>query len=214
MVRNLIAEATLKKLSNDPHLGTPDGIWAQERRFDLARRLLSRESLFHGPLPAEDVRRRAAETFELVGRYPHAGIYFGGLPMYSGAELEDLVAWIDATVPAAVLSHLPEADVPRPGGGWVWDVYSPQRLMEFEAEVHWRACDGYDEALAHVFARLGWSMPASAFAPFGVVLTLRLPGAAEAGTPPTLHAMRVPTALMPELAPPGPTPSGRRPGAR
>ncbi|MHB1800057.1 MAG: NACHT domain-containing protein [Actinomycetes bacterium] len=149
MVRNVIAEAMLKKLSNDPHLGAPDGIWAQERRFDLARRLLSRGSLFHGPLPAEDVRRRAAETFELVGWDRHAGISFGGSPTYSGAELEDLVAWIDATAPADVLSHLPEADVPRPGGGWVWDVYSPQRLMEFEAEVYGRACEGYDEALAH-----------------------------------------------------------------
>src|SRR5262249_30616207 len=112
------------------------------------------------------------------------------------------VSYIDATAPVHVVSHLPEGDVLHPAGGWVWDLYSPQRLMEFEAEVYGRACQGYDEGLAHSFARLGWSMPSSALVPFGVVLELHH-GADDPDPPPGLTAMRVPMALMRELAPSG-----------
>ncbi len=204
MVRNMIAKATLKKLSNDPFLGAPDGIWVQERRFDFARRLLGRGSLFHGDLPADEVRKRAAETFDAVGRDRDARISVSGSGTYSGAELEDLVSWIDATAAVQVGWHLPEEDVPHPAGGWVWDFYSPQRLMEFEVEVYGRACEAYDEALAHSFARLGWSMPTSAFAPFGVILEVRYDGAARRGAEPGLTVMRVPMALMPQIVPSGP----------
>jgi len=168
MVRNMIARATLKQLSNDPFLGSPDGIWVQERRFDLARRVLGRGSLFHGNLPVDEVRQRAADAFDAVGRDRGARISFSGSAAYSGAELEDLGLWLDATEPTLVVSHLPEEDVPRPASGWVWNFYSPQRLMEFEVEVYGRACEAYDEAEAHAFARLGWSMPSSAHAPFGL----------------------------------------------
>lgn len=201
MVRKMIAEATLKKLSHDPFLGAPDGIWIQERRFDLARRLLGRGSLFHGDLPANEVKMRAAEKFDAIERNRAAGIKFSSSATYSGAELEDLVSWIDATAPVQVGSHLPEGDLPHPAGGWVWDLYSPKRLMEFEVEVYGRACEAYDEALAHSFARLGWSMPSSAFAPFGVILEVQFDSGTRLGNIPGLTAMRVPTALMPQIGP-------------
>ena len=201
MVRNMIAKATLNKLSNDPFLGAPDGIWVQERRFDLARRLLGRGSALHGDLPADEVRKRAVELSDAVGRDRDARISVGASARYSGAELEDLVVWIDATAPTHVVSHLPESDVPHPESGWVWNFYSPQRLMEFEVEVYGRACEAYDEALAHAFAQLGWSMPSSAFAPFGIILEIWYDGPDRLGDIPGLTVMRVPMALMPQTAP-------------
>jgi hypothetical protein len=71
--------------------------------------------------------------------------------------------------------------VTNPRSSWVWDRYSPERLMEFEAEVYGHACEAYDEALTRTFSRLGWSMPSSALHPFGVILERcyrsgRLPG--------------------------------------
>lgn len=199
IVRNMIATATLKTLSNDPFLGAPDGIWVQERRFDLARCLLSRGSLFHGDLPADEVRNRATEMFDAVERDRDARISFSGSAVYFGAELEDLVSWIDATPAVPVVSQLPWQDVPHPASGWVWDSYSPQRLMEFEAEVYGRACEAYDEALAHSFARLGWSMPSSAFAPFGVLLEMQFDRGSRLGNIPELTVMRVPLTLMPQI---------------
>ncbi|WP_378040341.1 NACHT domain-containing protein [Citricoccus parietis] len=202
-VQKMIAEATLKKLSTDPHLGAPDGIWEQERRFDLARRLLGHGSLLHGPLPANEVRKQAAEKFDAVDQDRSAYIKMGGRAFYSGAELDDLVSWVDATRSLDVVSHLPERDLPYPKGGWVWDFYSPQRLMEFEVEVYARACQAYDEALAHSFARLGWSMPRSSMAPFGVLLEVEFDGAERIGGIPGLRVIRAPMALMQELAPSG-----------
>jgi hypothetical protein len=203
MVRNMIANETLKKLSNDPFLGAPDGIWVQERRFDLARSILGRGSLFHGDLPADEVRKRAEESFDAVGRDRDARISISGSAGYSGAELDELVSWIDGTAALQVVSHLPEEDVPHPASGWVWSFYSPQRLMAFEVEVYGRACEAYDEAMAHAFARLGWSMPSSAFAPFGVLLEVQFDGAARLGNIPGLTAIRVPIALMQQIAPSG-----------
>lgn len=204
IVRNAIAKATLRKLSNDPFLGAPDGVWVQERRFDLARRLLGRGSLLRRDLPAGEVRKRAAEVLDAVGWDRNVGISLRGSPTYSGAELQDLVSWIDATAPGQVVSHLPKEDVPHSAGGWVWDVYSPRRLMEFEVEVYGRACEAYDEALAHSFVRLGWSMPNSVLAPFGVVLELSNDGAPARGNMPGLTVLRVPMPLMTEIAPSGP----------
>jgi hypothetical protein len=203
MVRNGIAKATLQKLSHDPFLGAPDGIWAQERRYDLARRLLGRGSLFHGALPAEEVRTRASDTFDSVGRDRDAHISFSVSPTYSGAEFADLIAWIDASQADQVVSHLPDKDVENPsGGGWVWNFYSHQRLMEFEVEVYGRACEAYDEALDHSFARLAWSMPSSALAPFGVSLELQRNDGRHGALAnrPSLTATRVPMPLLQQVA--------------
>ncbi|MEU4390168.1 hypothetical protein [Kribbella sp. NPDC023855] len=203
MVRDRIAKETLNKLYRDPFLGAPDGVWVEERRFDLARRLLSLGSAFHGDLPADRVRVRAADIFEQMGRDRQAGIVLDGDTIYSGGELDDLVSWIDANTVGQIVWHLPKEDVPPPEGGLIWHLYSPQRLMEFEAEVYGRACDAYDEAMAHSFAPLGWSMPDSAFAPFGVILEVDFtPG--RLGDIPGLTAIRVPMELLPSIAPTGP----------
>lgn len=203
MVQKMIAKATLKKLSNDPFLGAPDGVWSQERRFDLAGRLLGRGSLFHDDLPADEVSARAGQAFDAVERNRDAQISFGGSNAYSGAELEDLVAWIDESGRDKLASRLPERDVPRPTGGLVWDFYSPQRLIEFELEVYGGACEAYDEAIACTFARLGWSMPSSVLAPFGVILEVQFDSGSRLGDIPGLTVMRVPMALMPQIAPSG-----------
>jgi hypothetical protein len=203
MVRQTIAKATLKKLSRDPFLGASDGIWVHERRFDLARRLAGRGSLFHGDLSASDVRAFAEKSFDAMGKDRNSQVSFGGSAPYSGAEIADLIAWIDGSGSEWVPSPLPERDVLNPTGGFIWDQYSPERLMQFEAEVYGQACEAYDEAIAHSFARLGWAMPSSAFAPFGVTLEFNFDKDARIGDIPTLTAMRVPMALMPQVVPSG-----------
>ncbi|WP_191089979.1 NACHT domain-containing protein [Nesterenkonia ebinurensis] len=203
MVQRMIAKATLKKLSNDPFLGAPGGVWSQERRFDLARRLLGRGPLFHGHLPADEVSTRAGEAFDAIESNRDAQVSFGSASTYSGAELEDLVAWIGATGLDKLGSRLPERDMPQPTGGWVWDLYSPQRLTEFELEVYGGACEAYDEAMTRTFTRLGWSMPNSALAPFGVILEMQFDSDSRLGNIPGLTVIRVPMALMPQIAPSG-----------
>ena len=203
MVQKSIAGATLKRLSNDPFLGAPDGVWSQERIYDLARNLLGLGSLFHGDLPADEVSAQAKVAFAAVGNDRDALVSFRGPTTYSGAELEYLVAWIDAAKPDKLGSHLPERDVPHPTDSGVWDMYSPKRLIEFELEVYGRACEAYDEAMASTFARIGWSMSSSALAPFGVILEILFDSGNRVGNIPRLTVMRVPMALMPQMAPSG-----------
>ncbi|MGV7796046.1 hypothetical protein PJM56_30040, partial [Mycobacterium kansasii] len=67
--------------------------------------------------------------------------------------------------------------------------------------VYERACQAYDEAVAHVFDRLAWSMPSTAFAPFGVLLEMRYHDVETTlGNIPAMTAMRVPMALLSDLA--------------
>ncbi|TRW79286.1 hypothetical protein FK535_22450 [Mycolicibacterium sp. 018/SC-01/001] len=201
MARKQIAKATAGKLSTDPSIGAPDGIWAQERRFDLARRLLGRGSLFHRPLPASEVRVQAEAVFNSIGRERDARITLpSGQAIYFGAELADLISWLDENSAEEVPSHLPAEDIANPKGGFAWHFFSAPRLMEFEVEVYGRACEAYDEALAHSFARLGWSMPSSSFAPFGVVLEISFGDSDRLGGIPGLTAMRVPMELMCSIA--------------
>ncbi|WP_133163594.1 NACHT domain-containing protein [Mycobacterium kansasii] len=200
-VRMRIASATGRKLAEDPYLGAPDGVWVQERRYDLARRLLGHGPLLHNALAADEVRAGAVKVFDAIDRRRDGGIRLGGAATYSAAELDDLISWIDATAPAQLQQHLPEGDGAGPTGGFIWSSYSPQRLSEFEAEVYERACQAYDEAVAHVFDRLAWSMPSTAFAPFGVLLEMRYHDVETTlGNIPTMTAMRVPMALLSDLA--------------
>lgn len=206
MVRNIIAKAMPKKLANDPFLGASDGVWAQERRYALARRLLHRGSLFHGDLPAAEVRTVAAKTFDALHYDRNARISFPSSPVYFGAEVDDLLRWIDAARVDQVSSHLPEPDMKESSNAaWVWDFYSPRRLIEFEVEVYGRACEAYDDVMTHSFACLGWSMPSSTLAPFGVILEVRQHDRSGSyANQPGLTAMRVPMTLMPRIAPTGP----------
>lgn len=199
MVRERIANATQGKLSADPSLGSTNGVWAQERRYDLSRRLLNQSSLLHNDLLASTVRKQAEELFVLLDRDKNVRFSIRGTTEYSVSELTELISWIDKATPEYVLWHLPKEDVTHPSGHWTWDFYSPQRLMEFEAEVYGRACEAYDEALIHSFTRLGWSMPGAAFAPFGVVLELQDGGDDQIGNIPNLTVIRAPTALMNNL---------------
>lgn len=199
-VRMRIASATGRKLAEDPYLGAPDGVWVQERRYDLARRLLGHGPLLHNALAADEVRAGAVKVFDAIGRRRDGRIRLGGAATYSAAELDDLISWIDATAPAQLQQHLPEPDVASPTGGFIWSFYSPQRLSEFEAEVYERACQAYDEAVAHVFNRFEWSMPSTAFAPFGALLEVRYDDETVLGNMSTMTAMRVPMALLSDLA--------------
>jgi hypothetical protein len=202
-VRDKIARSTLELLAKDPYLGAPEGVWHQERRFDVARHLAGRGSLFHSELPADKVRSRAAELLARIGGRLDRIVQLSSYRVV-GFELQDLIDWIDSTGATEIKSPLPAPDVTTPRSNWVWDAYSPERLREFEAEVYGRACEAYDEALTHTFSRLGWSMPSSALHPFGVILKLEYNSGGLSDPTPGLTAIRVPMPLISQLAPTGP----------
>lgn len=203
MVRRSIAKATQNMLSSEPFLGAPGGVWVQERRYELSRRLLDRHSLVHKDLPASEVKSQAAEVLRLLQGSQRPKFSLENTSYYV-AELEDLILWIDAEAREHVRWHLPAPDLTRPTGPAIWDLFSDHRLMELEVEVYGLACEAYSEALAHAFARFDWSMPGSAFAPFGVLLELSHARDDQLKKIPVLTVLRVPIEIMADLAaPPG-----------
>jgi hypothetical protein len=76
-----------KLLAKDPYLGAPDGVWRQERHFDVAHHLAGRGSLFHSELPADEVRSRAAQLLGMIGGHLD-GIVQLGSHRVAGFELQ------------------------------------------------------------------------------------------------------------------------------
>lgn len=201
VIRDQIADGTLRRLANDPYMGSPNGVWRQERRIDIARQLVGRGVLPQAVLLAGEVRTRATEVLGKIGQ--DGSVRLGSFRI-AGYELQDLITWIDSEGTTEIELALPTPDVTHPSSGWVWDLYSPERLMKLEVEVYGRACVAYDEALTHTFAPLGWSMPSSVLQPFGVVLELEYQSDGSGDRTPDLTAVRAPMPLISQLAPSGP----------
>jgi|GEM_PF-1999990 len=199
MVRQMIAEGTNPRLSTDPYLGAPEGVWSHERRFDLAKRLLDKSQNYRGHLQANMVRARALEVLDEIDHNSDSKLPwpYNRNVSYWGFELQQLITWIEDAGLDTVPSPLPSGDAPEPIGGWISHNYSPNRLREFVAEVYANACDAYDEALAHAFSRLDWSMSNSALAPFGVIIEMQAGAQSAPGHVPGISVMQVPVEMMP-----------------
>jgi hypothetical protein len=203
VIRDRIAREMIGRLTDDPYIGAPDGVWRQERRFEVARHIVRPGTRSYDDLAADEVRAASTKLLDRAAWNPRSRFTSRGRTV-RGAELLDLVGWIDSTEATQVLSHLPSADVAQPLSGWVWDFYSPERLMAFEAEVFGRACEAYEEALVHTFGRFDWSMPRSGIQPRGVILELSyLEDGIHGGRTPGLTIVPVPMPLMERLAPTG-----------
>ncbi|PZT89915.1 MAG: hypothetical protein DI630_31840 [Gordonia sp. (in: high G+C Gram-positive bacteria)] len=192
----IVSKAMLRKLSIDPNLGSPGGIWSQESRYSLARDLTRRGNLDWSDIPIEEVKKSLVRFVEVDGDEMRVRAVPSWLGDRAVDRIADLFAWATENPHAEASSMLPEKDLSPTDGGWVWDQYSDRRLMEFEVEVFDRACEAYDEALAHSFSKLGWSMRSSALAPFGVLLELRHDDDHSMGRYPSLTVVRVPMDLL------------------
>ena len=170
LVGKRIAGTMLNLLDTHRLLGPSGGIWQLESRYRVARILTGTVSVLFPPIDREVViatgnRLLASESdasrLEFQGR--------GG--RISGAEVLDLVGWLEEADFDQLRRPVPVPDIHRPAGGsgLIWDFYSDARTQEFCAEVWGLACVAYDEALDTVFSRFGWSMGTRAGGEFGVL---------------------------------------------
>lgn len=202
MIRDLIARNTIKVLANDPTLGTPDGVWTQEHLFKVAKSVIGRGgSIRSDDIAVADIRSRADDLLERTGgREGRAQFQLGG-PTFTTADLVALLEHLEMTGAEMLSSPLPGPDVDNPQNNWVWSLWSSRQLARFEAEVYSRACEAYDEAVADAFARLGWSLPGTVFAPFGILIQIEDAPHGAVIPSPNLLVVRLPMALLPQLAP-------------
>jgi len=202
LVRVQAARAMLDKLNADPNLGGDDGLWIHEWRYDLALEVTGLTKWERPSVSVPLLRRRLSELSRRVPFEPQNSFALRGARSISGSELSDLAAWCDSTDTTELSGLVPPPDLPPTTGHWIWDVYSLEGLMAFEVEAYGYGCDAYDESLATHFASFGWSMAGTMKAPFGVALTCQAPSDAGPEERPGFTAMRVPMALLEEIAQP------------
>jgi hypothetical protein len=117
----------------------------------------------------------------------------------SGVELLDLVTWIEADGVANIRRPVPVPDFPedRARSGWIWDLYSHERITEFYAEVYGNACVAYDEARATVFSSFAWSMGRAAHGQFAVIADLSYTDSGWGGSrSPGLSGALIPVGML------------------
>ena len=151
-----ISKRMAKMLEGAYRLGPVDGVWHNESRYRLARELANTRSPMFAPLDRHQVASVVHDFLSqwdepLNVRWSRNGSWI------HGTNLVDLAAWLDSLDGDLIHRPLPAPDQDPPGG-WVWSLYSDERLQEFTAEAYGQACVAYDEARATTFSAFSWSM--------------------------------------------------------
>jgi hypothetical protein len=150
---------------------------------------------------SDDPQSRHPQSGRIGGRLD--GMVQLGSNRVAGFELQELIDWIDSTGTTEIESPLPAPDVTHPRSSWVWDFYSPERLIEFEARstaARARRTTRPSPTPSPASAgrcRARHSTPSASSSSWNTTQT----GSAT-GLPDSL--LRVPMPLIPQLAPAGP----------
>jgi len=196
MVREDIARQTSRMLDGRRRLGPPDGVWHQERRYLVARTILRKGSVFQPPLDRAEIIDAAQELLAAVDE-PSTTLYHLGAKRVGGDEIIDLRDWLEKQEFTAFARPVPGADLTKPtGGGMVWDVYSPERMALFCAEMLGLACQAYDELVHTVLPSFGWALGRNAFSPVGAIGAVTYQENGIRGYRPTLQFSSLPMELM------------------
>lgn len=171
--KHRIGSSLLRLLNSHPRLGPIGGIWHAESRYRAARALMGNDSIHFSPIDAQAVLSSAHTLLAGIENPARTRFKFSRHEV-GGDEILDLVTWIEHTGVNTLCRPLPTPDFPteKADGGWVWDLYSDERLMQFYAEAYGNACAAYDEAAATVFSSFGWSMSRGAQGKFAVIADL------------------------------------------
>lgn len=169
LLRDDIAAQSIAVLESELPLGGDSGVWHDELRYRQCRILAQEATIFHRPLGVHDLLARAEEALAAARPAVRTLFRFGRFDL-ADVQLQELAEWLRGLPQDCVERPVPAPDLDgRSGSGWVWDVYSDQRLLEYAAEVYGNACQAYDELARHTFGKFAWSLGLSAIAPVAIV---------------------------------------------
>lgn len=189
----------LKILESHPRFGPPGGVWNTEYRYQTARRLSGSTSAFFPNISRDQLIVQAKALLDGVPRPQPANFLVAGAEL-SGAEILDLLAWLEGIDGPDVVrpAPRPDVDVSDMTSGWIWDLYTPAGLQDFYRHVLDQACVAYDEAVSTVVKSFEWSLGLEK-GEFGVIGHIHYQESGFAGgqTPIVTKAL-VPTSLLDE----------------
>lgn len=171
-------------------LGGTSGVWAEEAAYKFCRVWNERGTVFHKPIECEPLIQFLDG---LLNDHPDIVIEARRGPALEAKWLRDYLGH----QPGGVLQRpLPMPDVQAPNSGWVWGVYSRERLLEYAVELYGRACLAYEELCSYTFGSFDWTLSRFSQRPISVIGVLRV--AQEIGETgrPTVGFRVLPTSLM------------------
>ncbi|QHC16583.1 hypothetical protein GR131_14575 [Streptomyces sp. GF20] len=149
-------------LLNTLHLHVPlDGVIETEHIWAVVYSILRRGSF----LRADPVEASALDG--LVRKLQQDAFAFGPVDSYAyrfgrrdvtRLDLLLIREWLSRQTESVLTPPWPAADVSRPPSGWVWNFYTPERLLELTRHVYSRALDAYSEMSRTLFSRFGFTL--------------------------------------------------------
>ncbi|MGP5697979.1 hypothetical protein ACTXPA_03305 [Glutamicibacter arilaitensis] len=168
MQQENISKGMAKALETAYCLGPVGGVLHNESCYGLARVLAGDQSIFFKPLNRLSISKRIGQILGSVKEPEKSRFEFAKGTKVEGGELIDFAEWVESVEEPTICRPLPMPDQGLQEG-WVWDVYSDERLLNFVAEAYGQACVAYDEARNSVFADFDWSMGTGVPGGFGVI---------------------------------------------
>ena len=153
-------------------LGPADGVWRDERRHQLIRELTGTRSKTFPPVSRDNARNMLASILEGMPDPLNSQLVMNDRDVAHGNELLDLQDWLSGYPHDEITRPLATPDVLDSPAGWVWSMYSPERLEQFTVEMLGRACNAYDEAAKEWFPTFSWSFGTGEPGTFGVLAEL------------------------------------------
>lgn len=199
-VQRDIARQTLRVLESETRLGGEVGIWATELAYHWCRVLQNNRTILHSPMARADVSAKVQHLMQLHHDPTHVRFVLGARSIY-GEDLALLAEWLDNGAPDLI-----ERPVPAPdrdlfqGGGYVWDIYSDERLVELASSIYGNACQAYDEIAGTTFAKFDWALGRRAYGPIGIVGAVTRGSGRAWSDGPSVAYMQLPLALVKEIS--------------
>lgn len=135
------------------------GMLAAERDWHLARTILKRRGMGHEPLDPAAVRDAVNSIRDQLNSAPNRPFVRlnGANQLFRRTDLDHLAARCCelSTSKQMLCRPAPEPDRRQPGGSWVWNLYSPDRLLELVQVVLREALIGYAQLANDHFPRFG-----------------------------------------------------------
>lgn len=189
-VRSDINEKLETTMRTSALLGGTSGVWADEAAYKFCRAWADQRTVFHKPIECGGLIQLLdgllKDDPDIVIQAPRA-------PALEARWLRDYLG----QQPGGVLHRpLPTPDVQAPDSGWVWGVYSQERLLEYAVELYGRACLAYEELCSHTFRKFDWALSLLSQRPISVVGVLRIGHRTGWDGAPAVSFRVLPTKLM------------------
>ncbi len=147
----------------------PGGVIETEYIWAVVYALLRRGSFLNTePIRVEELKalvRGLQEKAREHGPVEDYAYQYGAKRTITRLDLVLVGEWLDRQVDDQLTPPWPAVDVSRPSSGWVWNFYTPERLLELTRFVYARALDAYAEMMSTLFRNFSYSLNHSSLLP-------------------------------------------------